>query len=57
MPDIRQEVGYLREKARQFRVLAQTHETGVSDRLLEIAADLEDRADQLEERVAAKARP
>ena len=52
MPETRDEVTYLRHQARKFRVLAQTYETEVSGQLLEIAAEFEDYADQLEVRRA-----
>jgi hypothetical protein len=42
------EVYYLRQKAKQFRDLARTYKTDISGKLLEIAQDLETRADNLE---------
>lgn len=45
-----EEVRYLRDKARQFRELARTYPTDISERLLDIALELEQRADVLEKR-------
>jgi hypothetical protein len=42
------EARYLRQKAKQFRELARTYKTEISGKLLEIAQDLEARADHLE---------
>ena len=42
------EARYLRQKAQQFRELARTYRTEISGKLLEIAQDLETRAEQLE---------
>ena len=42
------EIRYLREKARQFRELAQIYKGEVSSKLLEIAEELDARADALE---------
>lgn len=42
------EIRYLREKAQQFRVLAATYDNDVSPKLLEIAKELEARANALE---------
>jgi hypothetical protein len=42
------EARYLRQKAKQFRDLAQAYKTEISGKLLEIARDLEGRADSLE---------
>jgi hypothetical protein len=42
------EIRYLRLKARQFRELAGTYDTEISPLLLEIAIELELRADALE---------
>jgi len=42
------EARYLRQKARQFRELARTYKTEISGKLLEIAQDLEARAENLE---------
>ena len=42
------EIRYLREKAQQFRVLAKTYDNDVSPKLLEIARELDARADALE---------
>lgn len=42
------EIRYLREKAQQFRVLAKTYDSDVSPKLLEIAKELEARANALE---------
>ena len=49
MVDRQDEVRYLRDKAQQFRSLATTYKTEISSKLLEIAADLESRADSLEQ--------
>ena len=48
MVDRASEIRYLREKARQFRVLAKTYDSDVSPKLLEIARELDARADALE---------
>ena len=48
MVDRVSEIRYLREKAQQFRVLATTYNSEISPRLLEIARELEARADTLE---------
>lgn len=48
MPDIWDEIRYLRRKARQFRELATSYQTDISPKLLEIAIELEQRADELE---------
>jgi hypothetical protein len=48
MADHRDEIRYLRRKARQFRALARQYSTEISPKLLEIAMELELRADQLE---------
>ncbi len=37
---------YLREEAEQFRELARTYKTEISGKLIEIARDLEARADE-----------
>ena len=42
------EARYLRQKAKQFRELARTYKTEISGKLMEIAQDLESRAEQLE---------
>jgi hypothetical protein len=42
------EIRYLREKAQQFRVLAKTYDHEVSPKLLEIAKELDARANALE---------
>jgi len=42
------EARYLRQKAKQFRELAKTYKTEISGKLLEIAQDLELRAENLE---------
>src|SRR6266851_2082557 len=42
------EARYLRQKAKQFRDLARTYKTDISAKLLEIAEDLETRAETLE---------
>jgi hypothetical protein len=44
------EIEYLRAKARQFRTLADTYETGLSSKLREIAGQLEAHACNLEQR-------
>jgi hypothetical protein len=43
------EIRYLRRKAQQFRELARQYRTEISPKLLEIALELEHRADQLEQ--------
>lgn len=48
MADHTDEIRYLRRKARQFRDLATQYETEISPRLLEIALELEQRADEIE---------
>lgn len=47
MANRHEEIRYLREKAQQFRKLAATHKTQISAQLIEIAAELEARADAL----------
>jgi hypothetical protein len=42
------EARYLRQKAKQFRELAKTYKTEISGKLLEIAQDLETRAEHLD---------
>ncbi|HKW52327.1 MAG TPA: hypothetical protein VJO12_01440 [Stellaceae bacterium] len=42
------EARYLRQKAKQFRELARTYKTEISGKLMEIAQDLETRAEDLE---------
>lgn len=42
------EARYLRQKAKQFRDLARTYKTEISSKLVEIAQDLETRAETLE---------
>jgi hypothetical protein len=42
------EIRYLREKAKQFRELARTYRNDISTKLIEIAHDLEHRAEALE---------
>lgn len=42
------EARYLRQKAKQFRELAKTYKTEISGKLLEIAQDLEARAESLD---------
>lgn len=49
MNDREEEIRYLRHKARQFRELAIQYETEISPKLLEIAIELEERADALEQ--------
>jgi hypothetical protein len=49
MADHSEEIRYLRRKARQFRELAATYDTEISPLLLEIAVELELRADMLEQ--------
>jgi hypothetical protein len=44
------EIRYLRDKAKQFRELANTYKTELSAQLLALAEEFERRADQLEER-------
>ena len=48
MIDRPSEIRYLREKAQQFRVLAKTYDNEVSPKLLEIAKELDARANALE---------
>ncbi|HEV2546142.1 MAG TPA: hypothetical protein VGU20_02285 [Stellaceae bacterium] len=48
MLDRLSEIRYLREKAQQFRVLAKTYDNEVSPKLLEIAKELDARANALE---------
>ena len=48
MVDRVSEIRYLREKAKQFRVLAKTYDNEVSPKLLEVARELDARADALE---------
>lgn len=50
MPYRRSDAGYLRLKARQFRRLAIDHATKLSPQLLEIANELEAKADEIEQR-------
>ncbi len=50
MKDRSSEIRYLRDKARQFRELANTHKSELSSQLLAIAEEFERRADQLEHR-------
>lgn len=50
MPYRRSDAGYLRLKARQFRRLATDHATKLSPQLLEIANELEAKADEIEQR-------
>lgn len=49
------EARYLRQKAKQFRELARTYKTEISGKLLEIAQDLEMRADHLDKGAAKPA--
>jgi hypothetical protein len=49
------EARYLRQKAKQFRELAKTYKTEISGKLLEIAQDLEARAESLEKGVGRPA--
>ena len=44
------EARYLREKAKQFRQLAETYKTEISGKLIEIAKDLEARAAEIEKK-------
>jgi hypothetical protein len=48
MVDRVSEIRYLREKAQQFRVLAKAYDSDISPKLLEIAKELEARANALE---------
>jgi hypothetical protein len=48
MADRANEIRYLRQKAQQFRELAAAYDTAISPLLLEIAEELEQRADALE---------
>jgi hypothetical protein len=45
---LRREVEFLRARARRVREMADAHQTGLSDQLRMIAAELEARADELE---------
>jgi hypothetical protein len=45
---LRQQAQFLRERARRLREIADAERTPLSERLREIAADLETRADELE---------
>jgi len=45
---LRQEPHFLRERARRLRDIAGTHQTPLSERLREIAEEMEGRADELE---------
>ncbi len=45
---LRQEVPFLRERARRLREMADEHQTALSDRLRMMAHELEARADELE---------
>jgi hypothetical protein len=45
------EARYLRQKAKQFRELARTYKTEISGKLIEIAQDLETRAENLEKNI------
>lgn len=49
MTDRAEEIRYLRRKARQFRDLAGKYQTEISPKLYEIALELEQRANQLEQ--------
>ncbi len=48
MADRADEIRYLRQKAQQFRELAAAYETEISPLLVDIATELEQRADALE---------
>ena len=48
MADRHEEIRYLRDKAKQFRDIATAHKTEISPKLIEIAEELEARADALE---------
>jgi hypothetical protein len=50
MPDRAEEIRYLRDKAKQFRELAMTYRTEISGKLMEIADDLDARANHLEKK-------
>jgi hypothetical protein len=50
MPYRRADAEYLRSKARQFRRLATDYDTKVSPQLLELANDLDAKADEIEQR-------
>ena len=45
---LRREVEFLRARARRLREMADAHQTGLSDQLRMMAAELEARADELE---------
>lgn len=49
MTDRAEEIRYLRRKARQFRELAGKYQTEISPKLYEIALELEQRANELEQ--------
>ena len=44
----RQEIQFLRDRARRLHEMATAHRTALSDQLLVMAAELEARADELE---------
>jgi hypothetical protein len=46
---LRQEVQFLRDRARRLREMANAHETALSDRLRALAHELDARADVLEQ--------
>lgn len=50
MVDWAREVRYLRQKAQQFRELATEYETVISKALMDIAEELDRRADEIEQR-------
>ena len=45
---LRQEVQFLRDRARRLRAMAETHRTALSDQLHALAHELDARADVLE---------
>jgi hypothetical protein len=49
MTDRAEEIRYLRRKARQFHELAGKYQTEISPKLFEIAVELEQRANELEQ--------
>ena len=51
---LRQEVAFLRARARRLREMATAHRTPLSEGLLTMAEELEARADELERTAAAE---
>jgi hypothetical protein len=46
---LRQEIQFLRERARRLREIAATHRTALSDQLRQMADELEARANEIEQ--------